>query len=101
HAEPHRVWPLAGHAHFPALHTATDGHACPPELAQPPQLFRSVDVSVHLPLQLCVPGPHAHLPPWQMLPLPIVEAHSASVAGTSSTMPLQSSSRPLQVSSAA
>jgi hypothetical protein len=100
HEEPHSVWPLAGQAHFPPLQTATDGHARPPELAQPPQLFGSVDVSVHLPPQVCVPGPHVHLPAWQTPPLPIVEAHCGSVAGASSTMPLQSLSFPSQTSGA-
>lgn len=100
HAAPHSVWPLAGHAHLPALQTATDGHTRPPALAQPPQLFGSVDVFAHRPPQLCVPAPHVHLPPWQTPPLPSADPHSGSVAGASSTMPLQSLSLPSHVSGA-
>jgi hypothetical protein len=67
---------------------------------QLPQLFGSLVVSTHLPLQAMTVGPHTHVPFWQTAPAPMLAAHAWSTAGSSSTMPLQSSSFPLQVSGA-
>jgi hypothetical protein len=86
--------------HDPPLHEAVAFAGAEHRLPQVPQLSTSLDVSAQRPAQSVAEFAQLQLPWLHTAPDPRVDAHCVSTAGSSSMIPLQSSSRPLQLSGA-
>jgi hypothetical protein len=100
-APPQPVWPLGqqtppeavsplGHAQLPFWQLPPCGHTLP----QPPQFIESVSGTTHWLPQV---SPQRQAPSWHTWPAPSCCAHHSSDCGSSSTIPSQLSSLPLQI----
>jgi hypothetical protein len=106
--EPQNVSPLVGQTHEPAAQTSTGAQTCPPWPEQPPQLFVSVCVlAQYEPQQTSADEQQADPQTWEgaQVHIPFAQMSNGfcrwqawSTAGSLSTMPSQSSSRPSQTS---
>jgi len=86
----HGSW-FAGQAHCPAVHEALVAQTFP----HAPQFDVFVLGSTQVPPQV---SPQTHIPATQTCPVPFLDTHAWSTAGSSSTIPSQSLSLPSQTS---